>query len=479
MATMNEQKLFAGPRIRRMRKDRALTQARMADELGISTSYLTLIERNQRPLTAQLLLRLVEIYDVDFKDFTGNAEAQALAALQEVFSDPLFEGADISRHELAELAATSPDASQAVLTLYHAYRESATNVAELSERLTVRGAGEETFRFPAEQVREFLQDHDNHFPALEAAAEEFHESAELRADDMYGALKRHLTDSLGIGVNLVPAEMMPTTLRVYDHHRRRILLSEMLAGSGRVFQLAYQIALLRHGPLLDRLVASSKLSDAPATRLGRVNLASYFAAAVMMPYERFLTTADSLRYDIDILAQRFGASFEQTCHRLTTLQRRGARGVPFFMIRIDNAGNVSKRFSAGSFQFARLGGACPRWNVHDAFQTPGRIYTQMIEMPDGPRYFSIARTVNRSGTGFRAPEQQLALGLGCEIQHAPRLVYADGYDTQNSAAATPIGINCRLCERADCNQRAFPPINRGLIVDECRREISPYAFSAD
>ncbi len=320
----------------------------MAEELGISTSYLNLIERNHRPLTAQLLLRLVDSFDVDFKSFAGGDEAQAMAALHEVFTDPLFEGFDISRHELGELAAASPEASQAVLTLYHAYRESAANVAELSERLTDHGASEDGVRFPAEQVRAFLQEHGNHFPELETAAEDLHERADLGADDLYVALRRHVTESLGIGVNLVPAELMPTTLRVYDHHRRRILLSEMLAMSGRVFQLAYQIAILEHGALLDRLVADSKLSDAPTMRLGRVNLASYFAAAVMMPYERFRTTAESLRYDIDILAQRFGASFEQICHRLTTLQRRGARGVPFFMIRIDNAGNVSKRFSAGT-----------------------------------------------------------------------------------------------------------------------------------
>ncbi len=475
---MSDQKLFVGPRIRRLRKEHGLTQARMADELGISTSYLNLIERNQRPLTAQILLRLAESYYVDFKSFTGNAEARALAALQEVFRDPLFEGVDIARHELSDLAAASPEASQAVLTLYHAYRESATNVTELAERLT-DGSTRDTVRFPAEEVREFLQEHNNHFPELETAAEEFHERANLGTDEIYAALKRYLADSLGIGVNLVPADLMPTTLRVYDHHRRRIMLSEMLPMSARTFQLAYQIAILEHGTLLDRIVADSKLTDPPTMRLGRVNLASYFGAAVMMPYERFLTIAEGLRYDIDILAQRFGASYEQTCHRLTTLQRPGARGVTFFMIRVDNAGNVSKRFSAGSFQFARLGGACPRWNVHDAFQTPGRIYTQMVQMPDGPVYFSIARTVNRTGAGFRAPEQQLALGLGCEIAHAHRLVYADGYDTENAAAATPIGINCRLCERPDCNQRAFPPLNRALIVDERRREISPYAFSAD
>ena len=475
------QKVFAGPRIRRLRNERGLTQVQMAGELDISTSYLNLIERNQRPVTAQILLRLVELYDVDFKSFTGNAEAHALAGLQEVFSDPLFEGYSIGLQELKELAAASPDAGQAIVTLYHAYRDRLTSSAELAERLAGEGgdAAVEAVRYPAEDVREFLRARNNHFPELETAAEEFHERATLARDELYFGLRSYLSDTLGIGVNVVPADVMPTTLRLYDYHRRRVLLSEMLSGSGRTFQLAYQIGLLEHGQTLDRLVDESSLTDAETRRLCRVNLANYFAAAAMMPYERFLSAADSLRYDIEILAQRFGASFEQTCHRMATLQRPGARGVPFFMIRVDNAGNVSKRFSAGSFQFARLGGACPRWNVHRAFQTPGRIFTQMIQMPDGTAYFSIARTVSRLGGGFHAPEQQLAVGLGCEIAHARRLVYADAYDTANAAAATPIGINCRLCERPDCSQRAFPPLNQRLIVDERRRDIAPIAFSTE
>ena len=478
---MNPQKLFAGPRIRRLRKDRGLTQVRMSDDLGISTSYLNLIERNQRPVTAQLLLKLAETYDVDFKSFAGTQEARALAGLHEVFSDPLFEGVEISQQDLKDLAAASPDASQAIVTLYQAYREGMTNLAELAERLAdpERGVPQDAMRFPAEQVRDFLRDHNNHFPELETAAEELHERVGLVQHELFFGLRDYLVERHGIGVNVVPADVMPSTLRVFDQHRRRILLSEMLRPSGQAFQLGHQIALLELGSTLDRIVDAGIPAHLETRRLARVNLANYFAAAVMMPYDRFLSAAESTRYDTEILARRFGASFEQICHRLTTLQRPGARGVPFFMIRIDNAGNVSKRFSAGSFQFARLGGACPRWNVHHAFQTPGRIITQIIQMPDGTSYFSIARTVSRTGSGFGSSGQQQAVGLGCEIAYARRLVYGDGHDTTNAVVATPIGINCRLCERLDCNQRAFPPLNRRLVFDERRRDISPFVFSTE
>ncbi len=479
---MNDQKLFGGPRVRRLRKDRGLTQARMADELGISASYLNLIERNQRPLTAQILVRLAESYDIDFRSFAGNDEAHALAGLQEVFSDPLFEAYDLGLQDLKDLAGSNPEASQAIVTLYQAYREGITGAAELAERLadTDKTAGlGGTPRFPGDTVREFLHAQDNHFAGIESAAEDFHERAGLARDELYHGLRSYLAETLGIGVNVVPSDVLPTTLRLFDHHRRRVLLSEMLPVSGRVFQLAYQIAVLEHGALLDDILEAGRVKDPQVRRLTRVNLANYFAGAVMMPYDRFLTAAESARYDIDILSQRFDASFEQICHRLTTMQRSGARGVPFFMMRVDNAGNISKRFSAGGFQFARLGGACPRWNVHHAFQTPGKIFTQMVQMPDGAAYFSVARTVNRTGAGFHVPEQQLAVGLGCEISQARRLVYADGFDTANAAAATPIGINCRLCERTDCNQRAFPPINRPMIVDERRRDVSPFVFAVD
>lgn len=475
-------KLFSGRQIRRLRRELGLTQTRMAEELGISTSYLNLLERNQRPVTAQILVRLAEAYDVDLRSFAGNEEANALASLNEVFSDPLFAGYRIDQQELKEVAGASPEIVQAVIALYQAYRRALTGAAELAGRLTDHDGPVtvDSLRDPAEEVRDFLRARNNHFPELEAAAEELHARAKLAPDELYSGLKAYLAGTLGTGCVTMPVDLMPRLIRAYDRHRRRVLLSEALTESGRVFQLAFQIALLEHGALLDRIVGDAGVPSPEARRLARINLANYFAGAVMMPYDSFLRAAEALRYDIDILCSRFSASFEQVCHRLTTLQRPGARGVPFFMIRIDSAGNVSKRFSAGSFQFARLGGACPRWNVHAAFQTPGRILTQIVQMPDGARYFSIARTVPRAGLGLgqAQSDRHFAVALGCEIAYAGRLVYAEGHDLARATADMPIGINCRLCDRPDCDQRAFPPLNRPLIVDENRRELSPFAFDA-
>jgi predicted transcriptional regulator len=208
----------------------------------------------------------------------------------------------------------------------------------------------------------------------------------------------------------------------------------------------------------------------------RISLAGYFAGAVMMPYEKFLRAAEKKRYDIELLCQRFNASYEQVCHRLTTLQRPSAPGVPFFFLRVDPAGNISKRLSAGGFHFARFGGACPRWNVHEAFRNPGKIVTQVIELPDKTRYFSVARTVDGMHAGYHEPFPQYAIGLGCEISQANRLVYSDPYDLEALRSVTPIGLTCRLCERVACSQRAFPPMNRSLIVDEGLKTVSPFMF---
>src|SRR5690606_5786535 len=314
-----QQKRFSGRQIRRLRRELGLTQAGMAAELGISTSYLNLLERNQRPVTAQLLVRLVEAYDVDPRDFAGTEEASALASLNEVFRDPIFAGYGIEQQELKEVAAASPGISRAVIALYQAYRRALTSAAELGGRI----AGDDgpiavdELRDPADEVRDFLQARSNHFPALEAAAEEVHARARLSADELYSGLKAWLEQTLGIGCATMPVDLMPTLIRSYDRHRRRVLVSEALTESGRAFQLAHQLALLEYGPLLDRIVAEAAFPAMETRALARVNLANYFAAAVMMPYEAFLRAAESLRYDIDVLCRRFSASFEQVCHRLT------------------------------------------------------------------------------------------------------------------------------------------------------------------
>ncbi|MBI3498703.1 MAG: DUF2083 domain-containing protein [Proteobacteria bacterium] len=474
-----KKKAMLGHRLRRLRAEHSLTQAQMAEQLGISASYLNLIEHNQRPVTVALLMKLGQSFDIDLRQFAEDEEGRLVAGLKEVFADPLFEGADIKSQDFRELADAAPALGQAVVTLYQAYRAVRTDLQNLTERVADRDKLQllETTAFPVEEVREFFHGHKNHFPELEAAAEALAAEATLEAGDLYRGLRDYLARAHGLTVRVMPAHVMGAAVRRLDRHSRRILLSEMLPASGRVFQLACQIALLGHRERIRALIETAGFSGDEARRLAQLGLTNYFAGAVMMPYGAFLEAARALRYDIDVLGHRFDASFEQVCHRLTTLQRPNAKGVPFFLIRVDSAGNVSKRFSAGGLHFARFGGACPRWNVYDAFRSPGLIQTQLAEMPDSTTYFSIARTVTKVGGGYRTPPQRFAIGLGCEVGHARQLVYADGIDLDDRQAATPIGPNCRLCPRLDCGQRAFPPFNHRLNPDDNLRGISAYAFA--
>lgn len=471
-----DKKVFAGPRIRRLRREQGLTQARMAEELGISASYLNLIERNQRPVSAQILLRLAEVYDIELRSLAGDDEARALAAMKEVFSDPLFRDSALTDQDLRDVADANTAIADAVSTLYRTYREAVTSSSALAERLADRDTDEPAGAggLPLEEVRDFINSRNNHFPELDDAAEALYADARLGADEPYVSLRNYLSEAHGVATRVVPGDTMSQSLRRYDRHRQTIFLSEFLDQPGRCFQLAYQAGYFEQARPIATIVERSGLASDEAQRLCRIALANYFAAALLMPYDAFLKTAEDRLYDIRLLGRRFGTSFEQVCHRLTTLQRPGARGIPFFLIRVDNAGNVSKRFSAAGFHFARFGGTCPRWNVHDAFRVPGNIYTQVVQMEDGTRYFSIARTVSRAGSGIGVPGDQYAVGLGCEISHARKLVYSAGYDLDEESAATPIGVNCRLCERMDCSQRAFPPLKRRMQVEEHVRGLSPF-----
>jgi predicted transcriptional regulator/DNA-binding XRE family transcriptional regulator len=478
MAKDASQKIFAGPRLRRLRRDLGLNQAQMAAGLEISPSYLNLLEGNQRPLSAQLLLKLADTYDVNLKGLAGDEGGRTLSDLKEVFSDPLLESLSVGTQDLLDLHGSSPTASQALIALYRAYRQTAERAAGLAEKMTDMSAANplQPAAFPVEEVRDFFAMHRNHFPELEHAAEALWEGSLAKSDTVGAGLRQHLKTHHSIAVQVMPVEFMEQLIRRFDRHSNRLFLSEALSFPARNFQIAYQICLLEHSGVMDEIIARDSNLQDETRRLLRISMASYFAGAVLMPYERFLRAAEKKRYDIELLCQRFDTSYEQVCHRLTTLQRPGAPGVPFFFIRVDPAGNISKRLSAGGFHFARYGGACPRWNVHEAFRNAGKIVTQIVEMPDKTTYFSISRTVDGLHGGYHAPLTQLAIGLGCEISHAHRLVYSDGYDLKDLKLVMPIGLTCRLCERVGCNHRAFPPLNRSLIVDEGLKTVSPFMF---
>jgi predicted transcriptional regulator len=362
-----------------------------------------------------------------------------------------------------------------VLALYRSYRDARESADTLALRLSDGSdLGPSDSRLPSEEVSDLIQRHLNHFPELEDGADLLWRSG-LLAGDLYEGMVRYLDEHHDVEVRVEKVGVMKDTLRRYDPERRLLQLSEALRRGNRNFQVAFQLGLLTQQPTIEKISADPLLTSSEARALCRVALANYFAGAVLMPYAPFLEAARSERYDIEVLGNRFRATFEQVCHRLTTLRRSGAEGVPFHFVRVDVAGNISKRFSASGLRFARFSGACPRWNVFEAFLTPGMIRTQLSQMPDGSSYFWIARTIRKASVGYRSPHTMFALGLGCEVRYARAMVYADGVDLDNREAAVPVGITCRLCERMDCEQRAFPPLQHPLRVDENVRGISFYA----
>jgi len=476
MAQAPDRKLFLGPRLRRLRRDLGLTQTRMAEDLGVSPSYLNHLERNQRPVTAQVLLRLAEVYDVDIRSLSADHDAAGVQDLAEVFADPIFRDLSVGRHEVAEVAENAPAVADAILRLYRAYADR-RRLLELGAAPAGGVADVPTALTPTDWVRDFIQAQRNYFSDLDETGEAL--AAELRPEPngFFAAARQRLADRHGVQVRIVPVDVLPDSARRYDHHRRRLMLSERLAETGRAFGVAYQLALAEQEAMLSSLVERAAPPDVATRRLLKVSLANYLAGAMLMPYEAFREACETSGYDIDLIGARFGASFEQVCHRLTTLSRPSARGVPFFMLRMDPAGNISKRFAGGAFPFSRFGGSCPRWRIHDAFRAPGKVTTQIVETPDGARYFTLAGTVRRLAQSRAAAEVELAIGLGCELKYAPRLIYSRGLDLADPVV-TEIGPACRVCERPACPQRAAEPLGRTLLIDDFTKSISPYPFAA-
>lgn len=468
-------KTFMGVKLRALRAERGLSQIALAQALGLSPSYLNQIEQNQRPLTVQVLLKLHRTLGVDIQQFSEDEEARLIAGLREALADA---AEPVALPELQEVAAQMPALGRAVVALHRRALEAQERLETLALRLgDDRGEAMGARAMPFEVVRDFFFDHQNHFDAVDRAAE----SLAAQAPGVHGGrLGEWLAQRLQQrhGVQLALAEDGAGTKRRYDPGLRSLRLAPDLAPAQQAFQLATQLALLEAADTIDRLTDAPPFAHDPAARkLARVGLANYFAGALLLPYGVFLETAEALRYDIDLLQQRFGVGFETVCHRLSTLQRPGAPGVPFFFIRVDRAGNISKRQSATHFHFSRTGGTCPLWSVYEAFGQPGQLQRQVAAMPDGRKYLWVARTVSGGARGFRAPRKTFSVALGCDIRHAPRLVYAQGLDLNTPEAATPIGMGCKVCERPACPQRAFPYIGQALEVSEHQSRFAPYGFA--
>ncbi|MBU1432250.1 DUF2083 domain-containing protein, partial [Myxococcota bacterium] len=416
-----------GARVRGLRRKHGMSQAELAQRLNISASYLNLIEHNKRKLTAPLLIGLAGLFELDVTQFAAQEDDEALrGALLEVFSDPLFEEDDLTEPEIRELSQQLPSVGRAILKLYQSFRHLQSTSADLSSVVNECGVGGAPSHLPSEEVSAFLQRNRNHFPALEIAAERISREGGLRMDDLERGLLRCLEIGEGIEVRFVEPEALGGALRAFEPEAKRLTLRRHLPARVLRFELAYTLGLLKAGEAVLALCIDPRLTSETASALCRVALLNYLAGALLMPYAPFLAAARAARYDIEVLAHRFSVGYEQICHRLTTLSRPGALGIPLHLLRVDIAGNISKRLSLSGIQFARFSGVCPRWNVHAAFTRPREIRTQLSEMPDGQRFFCWARTVQRGGPGHHASRTVYAIGLGCRVEHASEVIYADG-----------------------------------------------------
>lgn len=466
---MSEQKLFAGHAVRRIRRANGLTQANMAEALAVSPSYLNLIERNQRPLTAALLLKLAERYDFDPRTLTGATPGGGVEAIRRRLNDPMFADLNIDRAQVEEWIAASPDSAEAFARLFDRMSGGSTGA---TGRATIEPEAIASARREIERWR-------NHFADLDAQAEALADDLRLSNADLYAAITERLRVKHQLSIRILPFDVMPDRLRRLDLHARQLQLSELLDPASRTFAAAVQLAMLEAKAEIDALVAGGGFTERAGERLYRRHLTSYFAAAVMMPYARFLRACEATGYDIVLLQRRFGAGFEQVAHRLTTLQRVGARGLPFFMLRIDRAGQSSKRYAGASASpLVETERRCPLWQVHNVFARPGTLMPHLVELEDESRWFTLSRTVNPQLAVSGGVQAEFAICLGLDAKLAAPLAAARGIDL-TTGTVTPIGLGCPACTRPECPQRSAPPAGRVLVFNERERGMSPFAFDRD
>ncbi len=464
MKPPTDRKLYLGPKLRLLRRELGVNQSQMAAELGVSASYLNHLERNQRPLTAQMLLRLAETYDLDIRDFVSGASPDNAGSLSEIFSDALVRDVRVPRDEVREIAENYPGVSEAVARLYRALVD-LRRQPDADQIITPQTSSALAW------LRDFTQAQGNYFADLDRAAEALTKDLPDDPAERFVTMRLELEEAQGISVRVMDEKAMGGARRLYDLHRRRVMIAERLPPSGRLFAVATQWAMASLHEQVAAIIDAAQPDEAVRPTL-RAMLTNYAAAAIVMPYGRFFKAAEESRYDMDLLTARFGASYEQVAHRLTTLARSGERGAPVFLLKIDISGNISKRFAGEGMPLAQFGGSCPRWSLFRAFHGEGSV-AEIVEMPGGERYVTLSRRVPHSLDPDARSIQ--AIAIGCDIKHAPRLGFADGLMREK---ANPIGPACHLCERIGCPDRALPPVNRRLSVNQYQRGASPFPFEA-
>ena len=471
---MSQLDIKIGPKIKAFRRQLGMQGNKLAEQLNISPSYLTLIEGGKRKLDADLLLRICQELKIEVSDLTNKSDLNLANNITELLDDKLFEDLDILGPEVKDLANTNPKIGKALIRLGDILKKKDHELVNKIEKLSGKIVDNRKSSFPGEVVSDFLQDNKNYFPKLEEFANKIFDKVKNNNRTRYVALCNYLKSEYDISVkDVIPEEGKPFS-KIYKENNKELFLSDYLSLETKKLHAAAQIA---HEGAMDEIneyLSTFNFPSKEAKKLTQVSLLNYCGAAILMPYKLFHAECKKLKYDLELLQNTFATSFEQVAHRVTCLQDPELPGIPFHMLRVDVAGNISKRFSLSGIEIPRYGGACPRWNVYSAFSRPGVIQAAVSKMSNGEKYVCIAKTVEKGIGRHGQKKSTLSIGLGCEAKYAKEFVYTENLNIHDKKSEIPIGVSCRTCDRLDCSQRAFPPLHKKFDVDINTRGVSVY-----
>tara|TARA_B100000029_G_scaffold35991_1_gene33812 strand:- start:269 stop:1693 length:1425 start_codon:yes stop_codon:yes gene_type:complete len=471
MSQINQQ---IGHKIKNKRKNLGITQADLSKKLSISPTYLNLMENGKRKIDLDLLLKIANELNVNVSDISKKTDTNLYQNLMDLLGDNLFENLDITNFDVKELINTNPSIAKALVKLGDNYKKKNQDILTKVENISGKFIDGRKNSFPGEVVADFIQENENYFPKLEEFASNLFNRIQTNNRVGYSSICEYLLNKHKIEVkDVVPEENKPFT-KQYDEKRKIFLVSDYLNLETKKLYAGAHVGQLEASDVVDEYLNTFSFPTEESKKLSKVALLNYVGAAIIMPYKPFYDECVKQRYDVELLQNTFAVSFEQVAHRLTCLQNPKMKGIPFHMLRADVAGNISKRFSLSGIEIPRYGGACPRWNIYKAFTMPGKINAAVSKMSNGEKYVCIARTVEK-GIGKHGMEKTLlSIGLGCQVKYAKDFVYADSLNLHDKKTETPIGVNCRTCDRMDCQQRAFPPLHKKFDIDLNKRGISVY-----
>ena len=471
---MSQIDLKIGPKIKSFRRQLGLQANKLAEQLGISASYLNLIESGKRKIDGDLLLKVCEELKIELSDLTNKSDLNLVNNISELLDDKLFEDLDIVGPEVKDLVNTNPKIAKALIKLGDNFKQKDHEIINKVENLSGKIIDSRKTAFPGEVISDFLQEKKNYFPKLEEFANNVFEKVQKNNRTRYVALCEFLKTEYSITVkDVIPDEGKPFS-KIFDKNKKELLLSDYNSLETKKLHAAAQIAQEGAMEEINNYLSEFKFPTEESKRLTQIALLNYCGAAILMPYKLFHSECKKLKYDLELLQNTFATSFEQVAHRVTSLQDPKLPGIPFHFLRVDVAGNISKRFSLSGIEIPRYGGACPRWNVYSAFSRPGVIQAAVSKMTNGEKYVCIARTVEKGVGRYGQKKSMLSIGLGCEAKYAKDFVYTENLSLSDKKTEIPIGVSCRTCDRLDCSQRAFPPLHKKFDVDVNARGVSVY-----